>query len=484
MSTLPLAIALPLAGAFALRPLARVSKPVASWLGPLLLTAVVAILLGAAAGAGGTTMVVALGGFAAPLGIALVGDALALVFALAVPLLSLLFWPWADTADVRERSLWLLLAAAGAGMALAGDLFTLYVFYELAAVASFGLAAVNDNARSEIAALRYLLLSALGSLVALVGIALVYNAAGTLNLAHLAQRAPTVLHDARGLAAFACLLVGFGVKAEVFPVNSWVPEVYATAPARVSALLAGLVSKLALLVIVRLLLLVFTQPEAALLLLAVGVLGLASGELAAWHARDFPRMLAGSSIAQLGLVCVAFSISGAAGVLAGVIAALHHLVVKSALFDLSREWSGALDQLAGVARRSPLAGALFVLFALSLVGLPPLPGFWAKLFVLRGLMDAGSTVALVAAFVLLAVTVVEANYLFRLILAMYRADPPQAATPGRFRAFPAALLGGVLLVGTVAAAPIGERLGRLAQQAADRGGYIANVLGHQSRGRL
>jgi formate hydrogenlyase subunit 3/multisubunit Na+/H+ antiporter MnhD subunit len=307
-------------------------------------------------------------------------------------------------------------------------------------------------------------------------VAIVYLKTGSLNLAQLAALAPTHLHDPAGLAAFVLLLIGFGVKAELFPVNTWVPEVYATAPARISALLAGLVSKLAVLVIVRLLLLVFNQPEAAQVMLVLGVLGMLVGELSAWRAKDFPRLLAFSSIGQLGMVFIAFSLPGQAGLLAGLAVTLHHLVVKPALFGLTVRWSGSLASMTGAARGSPVAAGLFLFFSLSLIGVPPLPGFWAKLLVLTGLANAGEALHMAALAAILLVTVLEANYLFRLAAGLFR----HSEARGQSHALPdigaAALLAALLLAVTVGMAPVGDTLRGIAKQAADAQGYVSSVL--------
>jgi formate hydrogenlyase subunit 3/multisubunit Na+/H+ antiporter MnhD subunit len=478
MSSVVLAIVLPLLAAFLLQPLDRVAPSLARLLGPATLLVAAWVLAETWLTRGSVPFTVALGGFAPPLGIVLYVDALALLFALAVPVFGLLFWPWSAAGEdrVREQALTLLLLAAAAGLALSGDLFNIYVFYELVAVASFGLAAAKGTARAQVAAVRYLLIGAFGSLLILIGIAIVYTKTGTLNLAQLAQLAPGTLDGPAGLAAFALMLIGFGVKAELFPVNTWVPEVYATAPARVSALLAGLISKLAVLVVIRLLVLVFDQPSAAQLMLVLGILGTLAGELAAWRARDFPRMLALSSIGQLGMVFIAFSIGGELGLLAALGVALHHLLVKPALFALSNRWSGSLEALAGAGRRSPLSAALFVLFALSLVGVPPLPGFWVKLLVLVGLAQQGEALHLAAMAVILAVTVLEANYLFRLALRLYRRADGAPEPPARLDLATAGLLGAGLIAVTLTITPVGEGLRQIAAQGADASVYVGTVF--------
>jgi formate hydrogenlyase subunit 3/multisubunit Na+/H+ antiporter MnhD subunit len=478
MSFVVLPVVLPLLAAFLLQPLESVSRPLARLLGPAVLVVCVAILGRTWALFGDAAFTVALGGFAPPVGIVFYVDRLALLFALAVPTLGLLFWPYgAAEGRVRVEALMLLLLGSSTGLALSGDLFNLYVFYELASVASFGLVAASGTGRAYVATVRYLLISGLASVLGLIGIAVVYAKTGTLNLAHLAQLGPERLNDPVGLAAFASLLIGFGVKAELFPVNTWVPEVYATAPKRIVALLAGLVSKLAVLVVLRLLVLVFHEPEALELVLLLGVLGLVSGELAAWRAKDFPRLLAFSSIGQLGLVFIAFAVPGDAGVLAGLAVALHHLIVKPALFALADGWSGSLERLKGAAWGAPLAATFFVLFALSLIGVPPLPGFWAKLLVLSGLAAQGQALHLLAVGAILIVTVLEASYLFRVATLLFstRTDA-SVQQPARLETGTAALLGAVLLGATVAIAPLGDELREIARQAADVPAYVATVF--------
>ena len=481
MSRIVLVVALPLLTAFLLPIVARFSRPAAQAAGPLVLV-VMAWLVGDAwltQGSGATS--VAIGGFLPPLGIVFYVDELALLFALAVPVMTLLLWPWDGKASgIQRQSLTLLLAASCSGLALSGDLFNLYVFYELTAVASYGLAADRGTPAGFAAAFRYLIVSALGSVLALVGIALIYFSTGTINLAHLAVLSPE-LNDPVGLAAFLCLLVGLGVKAELFPVNAWVPEVYGAASRRVAGLLAGLVSKLAVLVLLRVLLLVFPQQEAHQAMLVLGMLGVLSGEFAAWRARDLTRMLAWSSIGQLGIVFVGFSVSGEAGVVAGLAVALHHLVVKPALFLIAERWGGSLDALDGAARVSPLAAALFVLFALSLVGVPPLPGFWAKFLVLSGLAGEGSALALLGIAVILVTTVVEANYLFRTAARLYSGQPAEPRVPahGVLDLSTATLLGGVLILTVVTIEPVWDGLSRLSHGAADVVGYVATVSGRQ-----
>lgn len=471
--------ALPLLAAFLLPLVPGVARRL---VGPLVLLAVAGMGLSLLGTTFTQPVVLAIGDFQAPLGIVFYADGLSGVFVLAVALVTLMLWPWgSDSSETensdRKQSLTLILVGACGGLAVSGDLFNIYVFYELAAVATYGLAAGSRTAAAQVATFRYVILSSFGSLLALVGITLIYFRTGALNLAHLAQLSPQALHDPLGLAAFLLILLGVGVKAELFLVNTWAPEVYATAETRVSALLAGLVSKLALIVLVRLLVLVFPLPEARQALLLLGMLGILSGEFAAFRARDVRRMLAWSSIGQLGIAFVAFAIPGDAGLMAGIAVVLHHLVVKPALFLLAGRWGGGLAQFAGAAKRAPLAAAIFVLCALSLVGVPPLPGFWVKYLVLTGLAAQPAGLWWLAGFVLLLTTVVEAAYLFRVVGALYARDGAGSADTMPASTVASSGVFAIVLVGAALAAPLlAAPLGQMAAQMTDTAAYVARIL--------
>ncbi|MEW8065571.1 MAG: proton-conducting transporter membrane subunit [Candidatus Thiodiazotropha endolucinida] len=478
---LVLTIALPLLGAFLLPILMRSSIAIALWSGPAIL--IYGCWMIADIWLQGSTQPVsiAIGGFAPPLGINLYIDSLALLFAFAVQLLGLIFWPFTlDQDSARRQALMLLLVAASTGLALSGDLFNLYVFYELAAVATFGLASASGSSAAYVATLRYLILSGIGSVLTLFGIALIYSKTGTLNLAHLAQLAPAQLNDELGLTAFLSILIGIGVKAELFPVNTWVPEIYATASTRLSAFLAGLLSKLALLIILRLLLLIFHQPEATQVLLILGILGVVSGELAAWRAKELRRMLAFSSIGQLGVMFIAMALPDGAGVLAVLALAFHHLIIKSGLFMLAEDWGGAIQRLRGSAKMAPLGAALFVLFSLSLVGMPPLPGFWAKFTLITELAGQSEPLYLIGLAVFLLATVIEASYLFRVAAILYQ-DAPRETLDHEIpkneglSLVTATLFGAGLIAAAVMIAPVGDSLNTIAVQVQDIDLYISTV---------
>ena len=244
-----------------------------------------------------------------------------------------------------------------------------------------------------------------------------------------------------------------------------------------AALLAGVVSKLALLVILRLLVLVFPYAESYQVLLVLGILGVITGELAAWRSQDVARMLAFSSIAQLGMVFIAFSIPGEAGIIAGLAIGLHHLLVKPALFLLAQRWGGSVNALAGAGLKSPVAAGIFVLLALSAIGVPPLPGFWAKMLLLMPLAEQGVNLYLLALMVVLLGVVFEVGYLFRVVSRLYqRPGSTVDLQPHRFiDVTTAAALSGMLLLGVVMLSDVSTKLDVMAAQVADVSLYIQTV---------
>ncbi|WP_198263707.1 complex I subunit 5 family protein [sulfur-oxidizing endosymbiont of Gigantopelta aegis] len=490
MTNITLFVVLPLLAAFLMPVIARFSQVLARTAGLSVLVLSILIVLSQWGNVDTKAVAFTIGGYQPPMGIVFYVDQLSLLFALLIPVMVLLFWPWNRVTHIREYSLMMLLTASASGLVLSGDLFNIYVFYELMAVASYGLVA-SSNASTRLssgatiaAAFRYLLLGSVGSVMFLLGIAIIYTQTGTLNLAHLALLAPEKLNNLIGLSAFALILVGVGVKAELFPVNSWVPEVYGSISTRLASLMAGLLSKLAVIVIVRLLILIFPQPEALQLMAILGILGVLTGELVAWRAKDLIRMLSFSSIGQLGLIFLAFSIPGEMGLMAGLALVFHHMLVKPALFMLAESWSGPLDNLVGLAKRSPISVALFVLLILSMLGVPPLPGFWAKYLLMLGLSAQADSIYSFAMMVVPLAMVIEVSYLFRVVNILYKkpcANTPTANERGlkvqRAMDFNIALaVGFVLLLITIQLPATSDKLSSLAKQTGDREHYIQTVF--------
>ncbi|MCU7865547.1 MAG: NADH-quinone oxidoreductase subunit J, partial [Candidatus Thiodiazotropha sp. (ex Lucinoma borealis)] len=192
-------------------------------------------------------------------------------------------------------------------------------------------------------------------------------------------------------------------------------------------------------------------------------------------------MLAFSSIGQLGVIFIAVALPDERGVLAVLALSLHHMLIKSGLFMLADHWGGSLERLRGIATTSPLAVGLFVLFALSLVGMPPLPGFWAKFTLITELAGQTDPLYMIGLLVFLLATVIEASYLFRVAAKMYQTKPTDivrsnSPDSGSLSLTTASLFGAGLIAATVMVSPLGDGLQAIAVQAQDVDLYIQTVL--------
>ena len=308
-------------------------------------------------------------------------------------------------------ALLLLLVAGVAGIGLAGDLFNLYVMFELMAIPSFALVAFHrDRAEAVEAGMKYVVMSGAGSLIALLGIGLVYLGAGTLDLAAL----PRVgMPRDLALLAVGLLVVGFGVKAAIVPMHTWLPDAHTAAPSGISAMLSGIVIQAALLAMVRALVVFGVGASAVasygLLLAFFAVLTMTVGNLVAMHQRDLKRLLAYSSVAQMGYILLGLGVGLEFGLTAAVLGGLFHILSHALLKGGAFLSAGVLQRaygtrdltgLRGAGRAVPAAGFTFALFALGLAGVPPTAGFLSKLLIVTGTAQAGAIgVFLVAALI-------------------------------------------------------------------------------------
>lgn len=352
----------------------------------------------------GAPIVAQIGGWPAPLGITLVADlfsALMLLLAAVMATFAAIYARIEVRRAAGQRAFFpllhvLMLGVNGAFMT--GDLFNLYVWFEVLLMGSFGLLVVEEGRAGIEAALKALTLNLLGSLLFLVAVGATYGLAGTLNLADLHLRIPAI-HAARPeavTAVAAMLAAAFALKAALFPLYFWLPASYHVPAAGICALFAALLTKVGVYALVRL----FTLPFAAVtalpaIILAVSIATMLSGVLGAVTQVEIKRILAWHSISQIGYIVVGIGLLSApdpavrlAGVAATVFFTLHHGLVKPALFltaGLVRYHAGTteLRSLGGLLAARPALAALFLLAAGSLAGIPPLSGFWAKLAVVQ-----------------------------------------------------------------------------------------------------
>ncbi|MEO6880865.1 MAG: Na+/H+ antiporter subunit D [Mycobacteriaceae bacterium] len=362
------------------------------------------------------TIAVQVGGWTADLGIAIVVDrlsALMLLVAATVLLAVLAFAIGQGIRDGDERQpvsifqpTYLVLAAGVSLAFLAGDLFNLYVGFEVLLVSSYVLLTVGGSADRIRAGVSYVVVNLTSSLVFLIGIACCYAATGTLNMARMAVRLESVPGGTR-TALFAVLLVAFALKAAVFPLSAWLPDSYPTAPAPVTAVFAGLLTKVGVYAIIRADTLLFPYGALDNVLMVAALATMVVGILGAIAQNDVKRLLSFTLVSHIGYMIFGIALSTRAGLAGSIYYVMHHIVVQTALVlvvgIIERQGgSASLRRLGGLAAVSPLLGVLFLLPALNLGGIPPFSGFLGKV----ALLQAGAADGSVLAWALVAGSVV------------------------------------------------------------------------------
>jgi multicomponent Na+:H+ antiporter subunit D len=283
--------------------------------------------------------------------------------------------------------LFLCMGAGLSGALYTGDLFTLFVFIELMVIASVALVAISDNRLGLEAAIKYLFISAMGTLFLLIAIAALYATFGTLNMADIAALLADGDRPLLAPAAAVLLMCAFLLKSAVFPFHFWQPDFHTTAPTPVHSVLSSVVVKVGIYGIIRMITLMFTDeaPIVQNVLLVLGVIGIFFGSLGALRTYDAKRMLAYSTFGQIGFILVAIGWGSPAALAAGLVYAFNHSFIKSALLMLtglvsSRTYgkTARFTEIGGVGKTMALTGGLYFLGGLALAGVPPLNGFISK----------------------------------------------------------------------------------------------------------
>ena len=378
-------------------------KPlVQSWLSlaaSVVLLLVALALLGQAAD--GTILVSQMGNWQAPFGITLVIDIFAAIMLVITGIMAVAVAIYAMGPGRAERDragfhpLYHSLLLGVCGSFITGDLFNLYVWFEVMLIASFGLM-VLDRTREQLdGGLRYVMLNLVGTTLFLAAIALLYGVTGTLNMADLARVVPELENRGLVLAIAMLLLVAFGAKAAVFPLFNWLPASYHTASMPVVAIFAALLTKVGVYAILRMYTLLFPGGEGwmgpTFTVIAIGTMVI--GVLGAAAHYDVRKILSFHIISQIGYMLIGLALMTPLALAGSILYIVHHIVVKANLFLLAgaiRQHGGsfALARLGGLWRTTPLLGLLFLIPALSLAGIPPLSGFWGKFAVIQASLDA------------------------------------------------------------------------------------------------
>lgn len=465
------------------------------------------------------TTAIQVGGWDSPIGITLVVDRLSAMMLVVSSIVLLAVIVYAvgqgirDGTDQQPTSIfaptYLVLSAGISNAFLAGDLFNLFVGFEILLAASFVLLTLGASGDRVRAGVGYVMVSMVSSLIFLVGIAFAYAATGTLNLAQLAARLDDVPTGTR-TAIFAVLLVAFGIKAAVFPLSNWLPDSYPTAPAPVTAVFAGLLTKVGVYAIIRTHSLLFPGGELDNVLLVAGLLTMLVGIFGAIAQSDIKRLLSFTLVSHIGYMMFGIALSTEAGLAGAVFYVAHHILVQTTLFLVvglieRQAGSSSLRRLGGLAAASPLLGILFLIPALNLGGIPPFSGFIGKVF----LLQAGASEASSLAWILVAGGTVTSLLTLYVMARVWtkafwrsRADAPEGDLAdnapsalidesfdvsfhkrmdvGRMPVFmiiPTVVLVGIGVAMTVFAGPIIGISDRAANDLQDRSIYIDAVLG-------
>jgi len=358
----------------------------------------------------GTILTMQLGGWQAPFGISFVADVLSAVMVLITAVIGLATTIYAAADIDRGRTrfgffpfLQFLLCGIN-GALLTGDLFNLYVWFEVMLISSFALLALGGEKQQLYGTIKYVSLNLISTVLLLTGIGMVYGLTGTLNLADIAIKIAAVEETGYVNAIAVFLMVAFGIKAAVFPLFFWLPASYHVPPVAVSAIFAGLLTKVGVYALIRLFTLVFIVDIAwthGILLWAAG-LSMVVGVLGAAVQVNVRRLLAFHIVSQIGYMIMGLALFTVNALAGAVFYLAHNALVKANLFFLSgvmRALTGSmvLGRMGGIYAAAPWISLLFLIPAFSLAGVPPLAGFWAKFMLLRAGMETGSYFIVAAA---------------------------------------------------------------------------------------
>ncbi len=292
--------------------------------------------------------------------------------------------------------LFLLMLAGMNGVLITGDLFNLFVFLEIASLASYALVAFGTEKRELEASFKYAVMGGVASLIILMGVVFLYSYTGTLNMADMtgilaaSQQQPSLMY-----LVFGLLLTGFGLKAAMVPFHAWLPDAHPSAPAPISAMLSGvLIKALGVYAIARVFFTIFGFPhQISIILMVLGAISMGVGALVALRQWDMKRLLAYSSISQVGYIMVGLGIGTPLGIMGALFHLFNHSMFKSLLFLDSGavEYAAGtrnMKEMGGLSRKLPVTSGSTLVGAMSLAGIPPFAGFWSKLIIIIALVEA------------------------------------------------------------------------------------------------
>ena len=336
----------------------------------------------------------------APFGITLVADLLGAVMVVitAITGLATVIYSLSEIPERLERlgfhALLQTLLMGVCGAFVTGDLFNLYVWFEVMLISSFGLLVLGASREQLDGGIKYVLLNLVSTIMFLAGTGLLYGLTGTLNMADLHLAVREVENTGLLTTVAVMFMVAFGVKAALFPLFFWLPASYHTPPVAVSAIFAGLLTKVGVYALIRMFTLVFDQDVGFThtILLWASVVTMVTGVLGAAAMNDFRRILSFHIISQIGYMVLGLALYTPLGLMGAVFYLVHHIIVKANLFfvaGVAKRIAGSTDlaRIGGLYAHAPVLAFLFLIPAFSLAGFPPLSGFWAKYVVVKAALD-------------------------------------------------------------------------------------------------
>jgi len=441
--------------------------------------------------AAGEILVHRLGDWPAPFGIVLVLDRLALVMLLLAALtgVAVLAYEWAEgdraNTDLPFFPLFHFLLVGLNGAFVTGDIFNLFVFFEVMLIASYGLLTLGGRIRQLSAGFQFVALNLLSSALFLFGIGVLYGLTGTLNFADLAVKVAllpaadaTLLH-----VAMMTLLVVFAAKAALLPLSFWLPDSYPAAPVPISAMFGGIATKVGVYALLRVFTTVFAEVRAlpADLIVALGVTSMLVGVLGAVAQTEIRRLLSFHIISQIGYLAFGIGMFTVAGLAGAIFYLVHYTIVKCALFlvaGIGERLGGAssLKKLGGLARNSPALAALFFIAGISLAGIPPTSGFFGKFILLSAGLEAQHYVGVTIGFIAGLLTLFSMMKIWTMAFwgeALQQSPEP----PRRMQLAAVGLLVSFTITLAAGAEPVYRFARAAAEQTLDTPGYVRAVLG-------
>ncbi len=351
-----------------------------------------------------------LGGWEPPLGIEYVVDSATIFVLLVVTFISFMGTIYAKKSVDSEiephrisifYAVYLLFITGLMGIVMTGDIFNLYVFLEITSIAGYTLIAIGKKRQALIAGFNYLVMGTIGATFILLGIGYLYLMTGTLNMADLANRLPELYETTAVITAFAIIAVGLCIKVALFPLHSWLPNSYTYAPSVISAVMAATATKVAAYAMYRMLFTVFTPGFFESLdfhidyaFLVLSVFAILAGSILAVSQKDIKKMLAYSSVGQLGYIVLGISLMNITGLMGSMLHLLNHAVMKGSLFlvvgvIVYRYGITNIEDLKGMGKKLPLTMVAFTIGALSMIGIPLTVGFVSKWYLAIASIEAG-----------------------------------------------------------------------------------------------